>query len=522
MLRPGGLWWLLRWELRLAWRGYAGRFERTGKRLGRRRAAFNLLGLLLLLHLYVFSIALLVRRLHDATAPLQLPMLSLVLGVALLTATGSALALAINLLFVRGDLDLLCSTPAPVRRIFAARGLGLALQSTAIPALLFLPVANAAAMLGEPRWLGLYGVVAAMALAAAALGLSLAVLLVRAIGPARARIFGLVLSAVLGAAMLLGVQLPNLLRGSNQAAGLSTVHRLQQAAQAAPDSWLWLPARAASGEWLPLLLCLLAAVASFLLVTAALPRGFAYALERAAGIGSRSAQRRNEQLERQGFRSGLWRLMFAKEWRLIGRDPQLLTLLAQTVIGFIPGFVILLRPVHGWSDAAQQGTTAALATLISCVLADTMVWLGVCAEDMPELLACAPRRPGQLRRMKLVVILLPLWLLACAISLWTAWPSPSMFLAMAACIAGGSLGVGLFHLWLPTPGSRKDIRRRYRRGNAPLGRNLAALAIQAGWSGCAWGLASGHAMVVLLALPLALGGPCYAWLGRNDGEVLRY
>jgi ABC-2 type transport system permease protein len=522
MLRPGGLWWLLRWELLLAWRGYAGRFDRGGKRLGPRRAAFNLLGLLVLLHLYGFSIALVARHLRTAAAPLQLPLLSLGLGVVLLTAAGSALAIAINLLFARGDLDLLCSTPAPVSRVFTARGLGLAVQAAALPAALLLPVANAAAVLGAPGWLGLYAVVAAIGLLAAALGLGLAVLLVRAIGPARARIVGLVLSAVLGAAMLLGVQLPNLLRGSSQPASLSLVHRLHDAAQAAPDSWLWLPARAARGEPLPLLLCLLAATAVFLLVTAALPRGFAHALEHAAGNGSRAAARRSDRQDRQGFRGGLWRLMFAKEWRLIGRDPQLLTLLAQTVIGFIPGYVILLRPVHGWSDAALRGTSAALATLISCVLADTMVWLAVCAEDMPELLACAPRRRGELGRMKLVVILLPLWLLAGAVSLWAAWPSPSMFLAMAACIAGGSLSVGLFHLWLPTPGSRKDIRRRYRRGNAPLSRNLAALAIQAGWSACAWGLASGHAPVVLASLPLALAGPGYAWRERNDGEVLRY
>jgi len=521
MLQPGGLWWLLRWELRLAWRGYAGRFERGGRRLGPRRAAFNLLGLLLLLHLYGFSVALAARKVQ-AAGSLQLPVLSLALAVALLTAAGSALALAINLLFVRGDLDLLCASPAPVRQVFTARGLGLAVQAAAVPALLLLPVANAAALLGEPRWLGLYAVVAAIGLAAAAQGLGLAVLLVRAIGPARARLVALALSALLGAAMLLGVQLPNLLRDSGQPAGVSMVQRLQSAVLATPDSWLWLPARAARGEPLPLAWCLLVAVAAFLLVSAALPRGFAHALERAAGIGGRTAPRRGADHDRRGFESGLWRLMFAKEWRLIGRDPQLLMLLAQTIIGFIPGFIILLRPPHGWSGAAQQGMTAALAALISCVLADTMVWLAVCAEDMPELLACAPQRRGTLRRMKLVVVLLPLWLGAFAVSLWAAWPRPLMFAAMAACIAGGSLGVGLFHLWLPTPGSRKDIRHRYRRRSAPLGRILAALSIQFGWSGCAWGLVSGHPLVLLAALPLALGGPYYAWLGRNDGEVLRY
>ncbi|HZR34073.1 MAG TPA: hypothetical protein VFA75_01775 [Nevskia sp.] len=521
MLRPGGLWWLLRWELLLAWRGYAARFERGGRRLGRRRLALNLFGLLGLLHLYGFGIALAARGLPQL-APLQLPLLSLVLAVALLTATGAALAIAIDLLFVRGDLDLLCSTPAPVRRIFTARGLGVAVQAAAVPATMLLPVANAAALLGAPRWLGLYPAVAAIGLAAAALGLGLAVLLVRAIGPARARIVALALSAVLGASVLLGIQLPNLLRGSRHTTGSLLLHWSQGAASAGPDSWLWLPARAARGEPAALALCLLAAAAAFVLVAGSLPRGFAYALERAAGVGGRVAARREAAPQRQGFEQGLWRLMFVKEWRLIVRDPQLLMLLVQTVIGFIPGFILLLRPVQSWSGAAQQGAAAALAALIACVLADTMVWLAVCAEDMPELLACAPRRRGELRRMKLVVILLPLWLLTFAVSLWAAWPRPLLFLAMAACIAGGSLSVGLFHLWLPTPGSRKDIRRRYRRGNAPLGRILATMAMQFGWAGCAWGLAGGYPLAALAALPLALGGAGYAWLRRNEGDLLRY
>src|SRR5581483_321634 len=153
-----------------------------------------------------------------------------------------------------------------------------------------LPVANAAALLGAPRWLGLYPAVAAIGLAAAAVGLGLGVLLGRAIGPARARIVALALSAVLGASVLLGIQLPNLLRGSRHTTGSLLLHWSQGAASAGPDSWLWLP-------------------------------------ERAARVGGRVAARREAAPQRQGFEQGLWRLMFVKEWRLIVRDPQLLMLL---------------------------------------------------------------------------------------------------------------------------------------------------------------------------------------------------
>ncbi|MDE0854828.1 MAG: hypothetical protein OSA97_10445, partial [Nevskia sp.] len=94
MLRPGSLGWLLRWELRLAWRGYAARFSR-GRSIGAVRMGVNLLLMGVLLHGMGGSFVYLARAAHPGP-PMQLLALSLVLCVSLLTAVSVALATAVN------------------------------------------------------------------------------------------------------------------------------------------------------------------------------------------------------------------------------------------------------------------------------------------------------------------------------------------------------------------------------------------------------------------------------------------
>jgi len=518
MLRPGSLPWLLWWDLRLAWRAFGARFVHGRKTVGALRLGINGLLLLLLLHAFGWSMALMVRTAHPGP-PMQLLLLSLALSLALSGATGVALA-AVNLLFVRSDLDLLCSTPVPTRNVFAARCLSIALQAVALPATLFLPAADIAAFSGGPRWLAAYPMMLATGLVATALGLGLTIALVRLIGPRRTRTAALVLSMLLGASFLLTVQGPNLL-GKERMQRLDSVvvQWLKDAPLAAPDSWIWIPARAVRGEAGPLCLSLIGAALLFALAAALLPRGFAFALRHAAGTAPKRAPAASRS---RRFRTALWRVMFAKEWRLIYRDPQLLVLLLQQLLGLVPGIVILARQGSSFSAAARQGTMVCFATVIAGMLASTLIWLAVCAEDMPELLACAPRPRGELRRIKLMVMLLPLWLGGLALSVWIAWQRPWTLLALVLSIAGSTLSTGVFQLWLPTPGSRKDIRRRFRRGATSLDRALAVLAIQFGWAGFAWCFASMHLLAAALLLPVALAGPLYAWLRRIDDTMLTY
>lgn len=507
-LKPASLAWLLRWELRLAWRGFAARIGGGRQRLSRTRI-FVQLGLsFVLLHLFGWSVVFVGSRAQTAAVQL-LPVVGLFLLATLLSATGAALAASVNQIFVRGDLDLLSTAPVPTRRIFTARSLSIAVQSVTVPALLLLPAADVAVVGGAgPRWLALYPMTLALGLTAAALGMSLTVLLVRMLGPRRARVAALVLSTLFGAALLAVFQLPTLLGN----------RWLRPEQVADPRAGIWLPARAMLGDPAALAACLAAAALLFGAMAALLPRAFAFALGSAAGVAGGTPARRAAP---PSFRSGLWRLMFAKEWRLVVRDPQLLVMLGQQMLGFIPAFFILARRA-GSHDVLQHATIAALITLVSSVTADTMVWLAICAEDMPELLACAPHPRGLLRRIKLAVVLLPLWVPALAFAAWLAWPDPLLFCAMAASVIGGSLSVGVFHLWLPDQGSRRDLRRRYRNKSGSPGRVMTALGMQFGWAALAAVLAGPYPWAALAILPFALAGPAYAWLRRNEDEVLRY
>ena len=78
MLRPGSLGWLLRWELRLAWRGYAARFSR-GRSIGAVRMGVNLLLMGMLLHGMGGSFVYLARAAHPGP-PMQLLALATDLG----------------------------------------------------------------------------------------------------------------------------------------------------------------------------------------------------------------------------------------------------------------------------------------------------------------------------------------------------------------------------------------------------------------------------------------------------------
>jgi ABC-2 type transport system permease protein len=517
-LQPGGVPWLLAWDLRLAWRGLSARVLRVKKPLGHWRTALNLLLLLGMLHLIGWSLLRMATVFHPDAATQRL-LLGGVLLSALLSSVSFALSTAVNLLFVRNDLDLLCTSPIPLRNVFAARCLSIAVQALTVPGMLALPAANMAAIRGDWRWLAAYPVALALGLAATALALGLTILLVRAIGPRGARTVALVLSTLLGAAFFLTMQAPNLLgheRGQRWSAGLR--HWANTAAVAAPDSWIWYPARAVHGEPWPLLCTLAAGGLCFFLAVLWLPYGFAFALRHAAGVAPTAAKAK-PRIAR--FGASLWWLMLVKEWRLILRDPQMLTLLLQQTLGLLPGLLFLGRGHAGMPAAYWQGSVAAACTFVACMLAGTLAWLALSAEDAPELLACAPHPRGRLRRYKLVAVLAPLWLLAALPLLWIERDQPWLLLCALLCVGGGSLGSGVFQLWLPMPGSRRDLRNRLRRGEgSSLDRVLAQIVIYFGWAGFAWCLGAGYWSIAALLLPVALAGPAYAWLRRRDSALL--
>src|SRR5262245_1272414 len=125
---------------------------------------------------------------------------SLILSWSLLLS--QAMESVTRAFYSRSDLDLILTSPASARKVFAVRMARIAAAAIAIAVLLAAPFINVLAALGGSRWLSAYGVVAATGAVATAAALSLTVALFRIIGAKRTRLIAQIVAAVIGAASL--------------------------------------------------------------------------------------------------------------------------------------------------------------------------------------------------------------------------------------------------------------------------------------------------------------------------------
>ena len=151
--------------------------------------------------------------------------------------------------YSRSDLDLILTSPASARKVFAVRMGRIAGAAVAIAVLLAAPFINVLAVLGGSRWLAAYGVVAAMGAVATAAALALTIALFRVIGAKRTRLVAQIVAAVIGAAFVIGLQIAAIF----SAGSLSRFAALQSdwMLAHAPDtrSAFWWPAHAVLGDY---------------------------------------------------------------------------------------------------------------------------------------------------------------------------------------------------------------------------------------------------------------------------------
>jgi len=202
------------------------------------------------------------------------------------------------------------------------------------------------------------------------------------------------------------------------------------------------------------------------------------------------------------FRRSLWRVVLVKEWKLIGRDPQLIASTLLQVLYLLP-----LMFVWGRRTSAETVMLPALVMAAS-FLAAGLAWLTIAAEDAPELLASAPVDGRLLGLTKLVAAVVPVWILLAPMALFLSLSRPLDAALFAFCIAGATVSVGIIQIALPQRGKRRDLRRRGK-GNVLSG--LMELVTTVGWMALTWCLFSQPIFAPLAALP-ALAGPLAAWL----------
>ena len=445
-LRAGSLAWLLRHDVRLGWRDFRAGFGSLGS------GALGGLVLIVvgIMHAAVWGLADEAGALaaDPATRPEALRLALPVAGFALLLMLAQTMNGATKLLYARGDLDLLLSSPASPPRVLGARAAAVALGAFVSAALFVLPVANDAALAGHARLLALYPTLAGGALLAAALGLAVTLALFRLVGPRRARLASQVLATFVGAGFVIVLQVRRLLPGLLPAEG------------PAPGGWMHaamvLPVRAGLGDADALVLWCGAGLAAFGLAAGLLGPAFSRSVQAASGTAE-AAPRAVARRGGKAFLAGPLPALRRKEWRLIARDPWVISQVLLQILYMTPLIALL------WSGSGDPALALApMVVVVTFQVSSSLTWLGLSGEDAPDLLASSPTPPAALRRGKIQAVgSLTLGIVALPLA-WLAWVSPAVAAATAAIGGIGLAAAVTLQVWHGQAGRRSAFAARHR------------------------------------------------------------
>lgn len=508
LLRPGSAAWLLGYEIRLYWRGMAGKRASAGV------GAWIGGGILLLVMLAGgVSMGLVLRTLDVPRTPLAAAIALACCAMAFTLMLSQTLAAASEALYERGDLDLLFSSPMPPRTVLFVRALGVAAGVTTVFLIFLTPLLGPAIVLGHPEWLGVFGVLAALALLATGAGLSLAMGLFALIGPRRTRTVAQVMAALVGAAFFLGSQVRTILGKSASESLFQTLARETAEGRLKLPPIGWVPLQAMLGEPAPLLAMLVLGAGGFTVSALSLGRRFADAA--AATQGAEAAAAKPVRGRDRAFANGAFAATLAKELRLILRDAGLLSQVLLRVLYLVPTAVILSRnAAHGGGAALAGG--AGVVVFLAGQVAGSLAWITLSAEESPDLLAVSPAAVRTLRRAKLAAALLPVGLMLAAPLAVLAWLAPltAVWTGIGAGLAAWACG--LINVWHQKPGKRADFKRR--RGSSWFA-TLAEVGVSA-LLAAAVGLAVAGLPLWGVA-PVAVAGLTLLALRRSDAQIAK-
>lgn len=508
---PGSVLWLLRHELRLAWYNAAGGKDAGGKRgMGRLALGLMLLGWAVL-HVGAWVV---VDQLAGTPGddPRILLAITALLAVATTFMLSSSIKASVLVMFERSDLDLLLSSPLPSRSIFTVRLAGVSAGTAALYLGLLAPFAHAGLLQGQWRWLGIYPGVIALAVLCSCAAMLLTLGLVRLLGARRTRVVAQVIGALAGALLVIGSQLHALLSKESQGRVRELFARAMQQVEET-DHPLWLPARAMLGEPLPVALLAAFALVAFMLTARGTHRFFTRGLQLAASAAPPTVAR--GAALRHRFGRSLFGAVVVKEWRLIVRDPQLLSQVLLQLLFLLPLFFVIFQ--H--TDIQVQAIGAGLAVLCSS-LTGALAWIALSAEDAPDLLLVSPASHAMLRRAKLAAAVMPVLALVALPLLWLIVRAPAAGLVACFVVCGAVVGAGLVVFWCGRPGVRSNFKGR---GKGGFMMNMLELINSLSWGALAWFLAgavlgplSNIGIVAILAGGLfAITTPGTAWLLRQ-------
>jgi ABC-2 type transport system permease protein len=399
MTRAGTLPWFAAHEFRLAWRDFLSMM--TAGRRGREKVVAVAVTLFVIFaHLLAWYFV--ARYVEDSGEPTKSAFV-VITGTVLLSWSllmSQAMESVTRAFYARSDLDLILSSPAAARKIFAVRIGAMALGVVLMAALLGAPIINVLVARGGARWLGAYGVVIAMGATAAALAVAMTVALFRLVGPKRTRLIAQIVAAVIAAVFIIGLQVAAILSYGTLSRMVILESDTLVALVPEIDSYFWWPARAALGD----LTALAAVLGSSLLILGAAIVVFSAKFGDHAIAASSVGASGVRHAGRSGFRRAApMRALRQKEWTLLKRDPWLVSQTLMQLLYLLPPALMLWRSYGERTDALV--VLVPVLVMAAGQLAGGLAWLAISGEDAPDLVATAPILSRHVVRAKVEAVL---------------------------------------------------------------------------------------------------------------------
>ena len=385
MSQPASLTWLASHEFRLGWRDWVSLIT-AGGRTRARNAAIGLVAFAAFMHVFAYWT---VASYADASLAFDTPALVGITGTLVLSWSlllSQAMESVTRAFYSRSDLDLILTSPASARKVFAVRMGRIAAAAVVIAVLLAAPFINVLAFLGGGRWLGAYGVVVAMGAMATAAALALTIALFRVVGARRTRLIAQVVAAIIGAAFVIGLQIAAIFSAGSisRFAAMQSDWMLAHAPNI--GSAFWWPARAVSGDHFALVGVLAFGIGILCTAIALFSRRFGEHAVAAAGVSSATVRQRRWSL---GFRRrSQSRVLRQKEWTLLQRDAWLISQTLMQILYLLPPALLLWVTFRDGHDSFV--VLIPVVVMAAGQLAGGLAWLSISGEDAPELIATGP------------------------------------------------------------------------------------------------------------------------------------
>jgi ABC-2 type transport system permease protein len=267
-----------------------------------------------------------------------------------------------------------------------------------------------------------------------------------------------------------------------------------------PDSALWLPGHAILGAPLPLLGLSLAAITAFALTVRLTHRFFVHGVQQAVSLVR--VARAPAGGVRYRFGRSLAHTVIVKEWRLIARDPQLISQVLLQLLYMLPLCFLLL-----FKGGSQLPGIGAALTFLCGSLTAALAWVIISAEDAPDLLRGAPCNMATIRRAKLAAVAMPALAIVSLPLLWVLTRDPLAALLMFATVIASVASSALIAMWCGRPAVRGEFKAR---GKGNFLSNVLETLNGFAWAGLAY---------LLLTMTLAGGASVFLMIGAG-GLVL--